>query len=125
MKIINYSARIQTVDGKKSWTEDFTDLVVDDMLPLRHCQFLISRFNDTLRPGEKARKVLNTRTSKNTSIKPHDWEKKNLVIERGSSYYVYQCKNCGATGKRHGAIPFITPDRKHTLHCKFKRKRTS
>lgn len=125
MKQISYTARIQEVDGYQNWTEDFSDLVVDEMTPLRHCQFLMSRFNATLRPGEIAREVLRVRNNPlPTLLKQHNWKKKSLVTEKGG-YDKYQCEDCGVTGKRWGLVEFITPDRKNTIYCKAKSHRTT
>jgi hypothetical protein len=125
MKQISYTARIKEVGGTTTWTEDYADLVVDEMTPLQHCKFLMSRFNNTLRPGEKAREVLRVRCTPIPNVlKGHNWKKKSLVTEKGG-YDNYQCQDCGVTGKRWGLVAFVTPDRKNTIYCKAKRRRTT
>jgi hypothetical protein len=68
---------------------------------------LIQRYNDTLRPGERARtldrvevETLNVPSAK----REHAWEKTNLTtIEyRGRFYDTAKCTGCGVTGKRYG-----------------------
>lgn len=125
MKVISYTARIQTLDGEQTWVEDFADLVVDSTTPLSNCKFLICRFNATLRPGEKAREVVRVRSIPiPSSLKEHNWNKLSWNSDK-EGYYVYQCAACGIKGKRHGIIAFVTPDRKNTIYCKKIRKRTS
>lgn len=125
MKQIRYTALIKEVGTSRNWREDFADLVVDSTTPLSHCKFLICRFNTTLRPGEKAREVVRVRSLPITiSLKEHSWNKLNWNLIEGK-YDVYQCRMCGITGKRYGTIAFITPDRKNTIYCKTRAKRTS
>jgi hypothetical protein len=57
-------------------------------------------------------------------LKEHSWNKMSFSSDK-KGFYPYQCANCGATGKRHGTVAFITPDRKHTIYCKTKAKRTT
>lgn len=123
MKIICYKALIKQEGTDQIWNEEFSDLVVDNMTALRHCQFLIEHFNNTLRPGEYPRIVISVRPVKNTAHlentvhQKHLWKKMSLVTEKGL-YDKYRCELCGATGKRYGLIEFVTPDRKFTIYCK-------
>ena len=124
MKQIRYIARIQTLDGEQVWVKEFADLVVDSTTPLSHCKFLICRFNTTLRPGEKPREVVRVRSLEIGVLKEHNWNKISFTPDK-KGCYPYQCAVCGATGKRHGTITFVTPDRKHTIYCKTRAKRTT
>ena len=117
MKIISYRALIIQKGTSLKWFEEFSDMVVDDMTPLRHCQFLMSRFNDTLRKGEKAREVLSVRSLKVGLLKEHNWNKISWNPDK-EGYHIYQCAACGITGKRYGTAAFVTPDRKNTIYCK-------
>jgi len=117
MKIITYSAVIKQSNTGRIWVEEYSDLVVDDMTELRHCQFLIKRFNETLRPRESPREVVNVRPIIKNLNRNHKWQKVSLVTEKGG-YDVYRCAICGATGKRYGLAGFVTPDRKFTIFCK-------
>lgn len=124
MKQIRYTALIKEVGTSRYWREEFADLVVDSTTPLSHCKFLICRFNCTLRPGEKARKVVRVRSLEIGILKEHSWNKISFNSDE-KGFYPYQCKMCGATGKRHGTVNFITPDRKHTIYCKSIGRRTT
>lgn len=117
MKIITYKAIIQEVGTDRTWAEEFSDLVVDDMTILQHCEYMIKRFNDTLRIGELPRKVIRVRQIDKSVNRKHDWKKISLVTEKGG-YDRYRCSLCGATGKRYGLAAFVTPDRKSTIYCK-------
>ena len=125
MKQIRYTALIKEVGTSRYWREDFADLVVDSTTPLSHCQFLLCRFNATLRPGEKAREVVRVRSTPIPStLKEHSWNKTSFTPNK-EGWYPYTCASCGATGKRHGTVAFVTPDRKHTIYCKKISKRTT
>lgn len=124
MKQIRYTALIKEVGTSRYWREEFADLVVDSTTPLSNCKFLICRFNATLRPGEKAREVVRVRSLEVGFLKEHNWNKISWNSDK-EGYYVYQCAACGITGKRHGTIAFITPDRKNTIYCKKISKRTT
>ena len=117
MKTIVYKALIKEVGSDRTWVEEFSDLVVDDMDILQHCNFIIGRFNTTLRSGEKPRKVIRVRVIDRPVNRRHDWKKVSLVTEKGG-YDIYRCSYCGATGKRYGLAGFVTPDRKSTIYCK-------
>jgi hypothetical protein len=117
MKQISYRALIKEIGTSRYWVEDFADLVVDSTTPLSHCQFLMCRFNATLREGEKRRRVRMTRPTNITSFNLHKWNKMSFELMEGK-YYIYKCATCGITGKRWGTVAFVTPDRKNTLYCK-------
>lgn len=117
MKIINYIAIIGEVGSDRKWKESISDLVTDDMTNLRHCQFIIKRFNNTLRPKEHPREVISVRPTDKKINRQHKWEKISLVTEKGM-YDRYRCSHCGATGIRYGLAQFVTPDRKFTIYCR-------
>jgi hypothetical protein len=117
MKTISYVAVIEEIDSDRTWKESFSDLVVDNMTILQHCEFMIKRFNATLRPGELPRKVISVRPTDKPVNRNHRWKKESLVTEKGG-YDKYRCSHCGATGKRYGLAAFVTPDRKFTIYCK-------
>jgi hypothetical protein len=124
MKQISFKAFIKEQGTDRTWQEEFSDLVVDDMTPMQCAKFLIRRFNDTLRPGEKPREVVRVRSLEVGVLKEHNWGKISFRSD-DEGYYPYQCAACGATGKRHGSVNFITPDRKHTIYCKSIMRRTT
>lgn len=117
MKTINYIALIGEVGSDRIWKEPISDMVVDDMTILRHCQFIIERFNNTLRSKELPRKVISVRPTSKKINRYHNWKKESIVTEKGG-YDKYRCSNCGATGKRYGLASYVTPDRKFTIFCK-------
>jgi len=119
MKQIDYKAIIIERGTKRKWVEVISDLVVDDMTNLRHAKFLIRRFNNSLEKGEKPRRVMRTLNSEFKPPISHNWGKVSFSIEKGG-YYRYKCANCPATGKRHGTIAYVTPDRNYTIYCKGK-----
>jgi hypothetical protein len=76
---------------------------------------IIRQFNLTLRPGEKARKVLAVTHKTQGKKRPHEWEKSNLVTisKGGSTFDTYRCKNCAVTGKRFTLGGGIERDKKY------------
>ena len=103
---------ITVSDGANEWNEDYNKPVADLAAARILSESMIARFNDTLRPGEKPRKLLDVKAG-GTAAKPHRWQKTNLVtkIGRGLAFDEYKCLDCGITGRRHG-VEGVAPDRK-------------
>lgn len=62
-------------------------------------------FNDTLRPGERARKFLKVTFEDNDIRAQHSWRKTNLMTildPRLGLYDTLRCEVCGITAKRYG-----------------------
>lgn len=64
----------------------------------------IKRFNETLRPGESARDLIQVVVLDADSNEKHSWGKTNLttIIDRLGNYDTMKCAKCGITGKRFG-----------------------
>ena len=82
---------------------------------------IINNFNNTLRPGELPRTVVEIYEDDFPyehayPLAQHDWQKSNLVtIMKGhSSYDTYKCSKCGITGKRYGLGGSVRRDKKYT-----------
>lgn len=79
-----------------------------DQTPQERAGEIVDRFNATLRPGEKQRKIVGVRQIGDDAVfidpKEHDWEKTNFftIVKRKQIYDTYKCRNCKATGKRYG-----------------------
>lgn len=102
------------------WTEDYeTDKAG---APEEIIGALLENFNNTLRPGERARHLVRIVSAEATAPKPfvmlHRWEKQNLVtiIDKHGVYDKMKCRICGAMGKRHG-VGEVTPDKKFPEVC--------
>ena len=76
---------------------------------------IISNFNKTLRPGERARVLLGITEMGDSATTPHQWYKSYPVTISDSEgvYDRYRCKKCGITGKRFGLSDVITTDKKY------------
>jgi hypothetical protein len=86
------------------WTEDYDD---PDVKSLSDAEIkgraLIEFYNETCRPGERRRKFLAAKIIAEKSD-AHKWQKANAVtlLERGLSYDLMRCENCGVTARRYG-----------------------
>jgi hypothetical protein len=82
---------------------------------------LMDNFNATLRPGERARRLVKILSfsfvPQAPKPTPHIWDKASLVTERGG-YDRMRCKACGATGKRYGLGQHgVTLDKRQPESC--------
>lgn len=85
-------SEIRNEDDAKAWSEN-----------------CLKRFNDTLRPHEKERKLLGVffDVVDNKEVAQHIWRKTNLMTVSDPRLGVYdtmKCELCGITGKRYGLI---------------------
>lgn len=97
---------------ENNWFEEY-DVTCEDAK--KYAEGLIEVFNYTLRPGEKARKLLEVTVIDYESIEKHDWRKTNLItIMNGPICYDKQkCTRCGITGKRYGLSGDVIQDSKY------------
>lgn len=95
------------------WEESWSDIPPEE---------IIENFNNTLRPHEKARKLIDYEILEDNENKPHSWKKKSLVtqIKGDISFDIYRCTECGVTGKRFGIAGQIVLDKKYKkrIYCK-------
>ena len=87
------------------WEESWLDCTPEEMM---------KRFNETLRLGERARKIIDYEELEGVN-KPHTWRKSNLVtqIKNGQQFDSYKCEICGVTGKRFTLSGGVTLDKKY------------
>lgn len=88
-----------------SWVEDYNRPEIKTEEDAREWAYaLIDNFNNTLRPKERARKVLDVTFEDNKAQASHDWHKTNLVtMFSGNHFYdTLICLECGVTAKRYG-----------------------
>lgn len=87
----------------EGWQEDYNHDGDGD--PEKIITNLIERFNATLRPREKPRRLVKILSfsfvPQAPKPVPHIWDKASLVTERGG-YDRMKCRACGAKGKRYG-----------------------
>ncbi len=97
-----------------TWIEMFDDHSVKTQEEAEaFCRKTVAWFNDTLRPGEKARRYVSVNLIGESEV--HDWRKSNLVTvanHRGT-HDVMKCEACGITGKRFGIGGGVTRDSKY------------
>jgi len=104
------------------WVEDYNRPEVKAEEQARQwAERTIQNFNDTLRPGEKARKVVDVTFEDNEAKQAHEWQKVNLVTlidNRGAFYDQLLCLNCGVTAERWG-IDSIRLSKKYRRAAKY------
>ncbi len=106
------------IDGDQYWEDAITK---DGETPKQCAQRIVKYFNNTLRPGEKSRRLIGVREAPEIDIsRPHDWEKTNsfTIMDKRANYDKYVCLSCRATGKRFGLNPNVTID----YRCRGKTK---
>lgn len=112
---MKFVIKVQHSDGGEIWDEDYDQLSVKNLKDAQKwSQALIQKFNDTLRPGEKPRKMVSVSLAGESESQPHDWQKMNLVTvmdPRLGFYDILQCRVCGITAKRFG-LDRVLIDRK-------------
>jgi len=91
--------------------ETINTMAEDNMTMELHGENLIKMFNNTAKPGEKKRVFVGVLKSHEVGNVNHVWEKASLVTERGG-YDRMRCRNCEATGKRHGLSQTVIIDAK-------------
>lgn len=84
-----------------AWFEEYEKEVTDAQA---WAEQTIQRFNETLRPKERPRKLLGVEVLNVTGVKEHTWQKVNIMTLTGPKgcYDLMQCKRCGITAKRYG-----------------------
>lgn len=101
---MKFRARIKDARGS-TWWEDFNDSeVTDEQTAQAASRSIVTRFNETLRPGELQRTLLAVSIGDGGAHEAHRFSKTNLVtiMERGRLYDALRCSRCGVTGKRFG-----------------------
>lgn len=96
--------RVKIVNTGSEHEEEYN--INNNLDPLEYAEKLISNFNETLRPGESSRKLIDVKIVDKKSIVQtnHQWEKQNLFTITGKDglYDNLKCVNCGITAKRYG-----------------------
>ena len=123
--------KVQHTDGGEIWDEDYDNPSIKNLEDAQKWSFaLIQKFNDTLRLGEKPRKIVSVSLAGESESQPHDWRKMNLVTVMDhllGFYDILQCRVCGITAKRFG-LDCILIDRKFRAKkyqkCNVERPRT-
>ena len=108
---------IVTDERGEEWTEDEDRADINNMDDATAWAVeIMQRFNDTLRPHERARTLVRVEPlpdGEGETGATHDWEKTNLVTvmhKYFGSHDTMKCKNCGITGKRFGLGPQVAID---------------
>lgn len=125
---MKFKMRVKEIGGKTDWWEEY-DRPGTDAYEI--AGQIMKHFHETLRPGEKRRRVIEIVV---LDIAPtgreHKWVKVTGVSQRSRSgliYDQYRCENCGITGKRFGLASNILMDRKYKAkyykHCGDTQKR--
>lgn len=97
---MKFRVHVRNVHSGRDWWEEYDEAVTD---PLAWAMATVARFNETLRPNEAPRELLGVETIDTSTH--HHWQKQSLTmqVDRDNRMFdVYQCTECGITGKRYG-----------------------
>jgi hypothetical protein len=93
------------------WIEDYNKTDIRTEKEAREwAEATVENFNNTLRPGEKVRKLLDVTFEGNDAVAQHDWQKMNaitVVDPRMGVYDIMECKVCFITAKRYGLTNLV------------------
>ncbi len=88
-----------------AWWENYDkEEVVDEASARQWAENTIQQFNDTLRPGEGARRFTGRVELLGEGSKEHRWHKLNwnTKADHRGSFDMMRCERCGAEGRRYG-----------------------
>ncbi len=113
-----------TDDRGRPWEETYNWPRISTLADARaKAEAVIQGFNDTLRPHEQPRTLVDVKETATGAHEPHEWEKTNLITQsRGMSHFdTMKCPWCGITGKRFGLKEGVIRDRPYRAkvydHC--------
>lgn len=105
--------KIHVKDDSSIWWEDYEKDIPDAH---QWAADTIDRFNNSLKPGEKQRELLEVKIIDSDNEKFHRWVKRTdgmSVAFRGSTVDIMFCERCGITGKRYGLWGEVKIDSKY------------
>lgn len=106
--------KIKVSDDISVWEEELEKNITN---PRKYAEDMIKMFNNTLRPGEKPRTLLDVEIlgdPENEEL--HNWQKRTdgmSVNFRGYTVDIMYCEKCHVTGKRFGMTTRVILDSKY------------
>lgn len=111
---MKFRIEVGNEDGSgESWWEDYEEDIDDAQ---KWAEETILFFNNTIRPHEKKRKLLQVVVLDESNDTLHSWEKKTSGMStqfRGQFCDLMYCTKCGITGKRFGLSTHVKIDSKY------------
>lgn len=111
MKFICTVARLEGSD--EPWEESYDQPGIHTLAAEKWALFTVAKFNATLRPFEKPRKLVSVVLA--GASQKHQWFKVSactVVDPRLGMYDQMKCKNCEVTGKRFNLNQYVKIDSK-------------
>lgn len=106
---------VEHADGQgEPWWEDYDKSNIPD--PEAWCRRTVDTFNKTLRPKERARRLLTVEVLDANTDPEHRWEKQNAITQQdrlGSLYDTMKCAACGITGRLYGLRRGVVRDQRY------------
>ena len=103
---MKFIVTVRHKSGGESWEEPYDKSGINSLEDAKEWSFAtVDNFNATLRPHERARKVVSVRLADNSVSDEHDFHKTCLVTVNDPRLGLYDrmaCRVCGVTGKRFG-----------------------
>jgi hypothetical protein len=104
--------KILVKNDREEWWESYEEDIDD---PEKWANKTINYFNNTLRPGELKRELLDIEVEDESNDNLHRWVKRTdgmSVSFRGQTVDLMYCDKCGITGKRFGTSRSVKIDSK-------------
>lgn len=89
----------------REWKEPYDEPGLNSLAEIKDWAIkTVDRFNETLRPHEKPRELVNIEIPENSESDEHKWYKFRPMTQAdsGSLYDLMKCEKCGIMGKRYG-----------------------
>lgn len=108
---MKFNLHVKFAEGGAPWVEDYNRSdITSEVEARKYAEQIIENFNNTLRPDEKARKLLDVTFEDNKREPLHVWRKSNLytlVDGRMNAYDTLRCTVCEVTAKRYGLCQIV------------------
>lgn len=102
---MKFKIEIEEAETSRTWWEEYDQPRIEDIEEAKAwAAETLTRFNRTLRPNERARKILRVESIGGST--EHKWVKTSMVTQvgthhlKGKTFDAYRCEKCGITGKR-------------------------
>lgn len=112
---MKFRVQIRNITTMREWWETYDKDIKAENIEA-WCEATVRAFNNSLRPGEHPRVVLQYEILEDNNHEKHCWEKRSdgqSVMFRGRLCDLMYCSKCHVTGKRFGLSSTVVMDSKY------------